>query len=253
MEMTVLLGTATRLRLARLLLITDLRQQQADLTDFVEEALAGGVDVVQLRDPAADASGLAGGFRSVKQASARHRALLGAYDALDVMSDSGADLLQLSERGTPPAEARRAVPEHALIGRSCHSRREVDAALADPDVDYLMIGPVLSALPFGGAGLGLVGYAAGHAPQSDPDSKPWFAVGGITAATLDDVLDDVLDAGARRIAVSSAITQASEPASAAATLKQRLVQAWNDDPGMAAVTFGAFSAHPGRGPAATNP
>ncbi len=234
--MTVLLGTATRLRLARLLLITDLRHEQADLVDFVEEALAGGVDVVQLRDPAADPAELTDGFRSVRKASARHRALLAAYDAPEVMSDAGADLLQLSERGTAPSQARRGLPEHALIGRSCHSRREVEAALADPDVDYLMIGPVMSALHLGG-GVDLVSYAAARAPQQDPDSKPWFAVGGITSANV----DDVLEAGARRVAVSSAITLASEPAAAAATLKQRLVSAWNDDPGMAAVTFGAFA------------
>ncbi len=241
--MTVLLGIATRLRLTRLLLITDLRGSLADLPAFVDAALEAGVDIVQLRDPTADAEALTAGFKDVRQCVSRHRALLGVYDAPDVVHEAGADLLQLPERGTPPVTARGHVHEHALIGQSCHSRREVDAALADPDVDYLMVGPVAGAIPFGSGGFDLVRHAAARAPQSEPGSKPWFAVGGITTGNL----EDVLAAGARRIAVSSAITRAGEPTAATAALKQRLVKAWKDDPGMAAVSFGAFGAPPTAG------
>ena len=111
----------------------------------------------------------------------------------------------------------------------------MDAALADPEVNYLTVGPV-----FGGltpdAGLELVRYATRVAPPGDPDSKPWFAVGGITAATL----DRVLDAGAKRIAVSRAITAAADPEAAAIALKDRVRQAWNADPAMQSLTFQVF-------------
>ncbi|MEA4943294.1 MAG: thiamine phosphate synthase [Propionicimonas sp.] len=243
--MTVLLGVATRIRLARLLLITDLREAQADLPGFVEAALSGGVDVLQLRDPAADQSALTDGFTNVRQVVLRHRALLGVYDSLPVAEAVKSDLLQLSERGMDASSARRRLHEYALVGRSCHSRREVDAALADSQVDYLMVGPVVGGLPLPGSGLDLVRHAAAAAPPSGPDSKPWFAVGGITTENL----DEVLAAGARRIAVSSAITAAEDPRASAQALTARLAQAWKDDPGMERVVFSAFGTNPGTAPA----
>ncbi|MGB4916945.1 MAG: hypothetical protein WBO89_04460, partial [Propionicimonas sp.] len=61
--MTVLLGIATRMRLARLLLITGLRDGGDDLAGFVGDTLDAGVDIVQLRDPRAGDAALAAGFR----------------------------------------------------------------------------------------------------------------------------------------------------------------------------------------------
>lgn len=227
------MGIATRLRLARLLLITDLRS--GDLAEFVAGTVSAGVDIVQLRDPKADPESLAAGFSTARANLTSKDALLGLYDALELARDLRADLLQLSERGVASPQARASVHQWAVLGRSCHSRRQVDAALADPEVNFLTIGPVEGGM-FGVGGLGLVEYAAGQAPATDPASKPWFAVGGITL----DNLDDVLAAGARRVAVSRAITAAEQPAEAAAALKARLVKAWNDDPGMEQVTFAAF-------------
>lgn len=230
--MTVLMGIATRLRLARLLMITDLRSD--DLAGFVAATVSAGVDIVQLRDPKADAESLAAGF-AVARAHLKRDALLGLYDALELAHEVNADLLQLSERGADTARARAGVHQWAVLGRSCHSRRQVDAALADPEVDFLTIGPVVGGL-FGVGGIDLVEYAAAAAPATDPASKPWFAVGGVTGENL----DEVLAAGARRIAVSRAITAAENPAEAAADLKARLKQAWNDDPGMEKVLFAAL-------------
>lgn len=231
---TVLLGIAARMRLARLLLITDLRTDKADLPGFVAATLAAGVDIVQLRDPKADAAQLAASFSQVREAVLQGKALLGLYDAVEVAQEVQADLLQLSERGPEAARARTSVHPWAQLGRSCHSRRQLDAALLDPQVNYLTVGPVVGGL-FGTGGLDLVEYAATQAPASDPTSKPWFAVGGITL----DNLDDVVAAGARRVAVSRAITDASDPAEQAAAIKVRLVRAWKDDPGMDQVVFGA--------------
>ena len=231
--MTVLMGIATRLRLARLLLITDLRAD--DLAGFVAATVSAGVDIVQLRDPRADAEALAAGFATARAHLTNADALLGLYDALELAHQANADLLQLSERGADTAQARADVHQWAVLGRSCHSRHQVDAALADPEVNFLTVGPVEGGL-FGVGGLDLVRYAAAQAPATDPASKPWFAVGGVTAENL----DDVLAAGARRVAVSRAITAAENPAEAARALKARLVQAWKNDPGMESVIFGAF-------------
>ena len=232
--MTVLLGIAARMRLARLLLITDLRTEQGDLPEFVAATLAAGVDIVQLRDPRADDQQLADAFTRVREVVQQRKALLGLFDAVGVAEQAQADLLQLSERGPAATEARRSVHQWAMLGRSCHSGRQVDAALRDPQVNYLTVGPVVGGL-FGSGGLDLVRYAARLAPPSEPASDPWFAIGGITA----DNLDDVLAAGARRVAVSRAITDAPDPAQAAASLKQRLTRAWQEDPAMQQVVFGA--------------
>jgi thiamine-phosphate pyrophosphorylase len=231
--MTVLMGIATRLRLARLLMITDLRSD--DLAGFVAATVSAGVDIVQLRDPKADAGSLAAGFAIAREHLPNRDALLGLYDALELAGEANADLLQLSERGAATGQARAGVHQWAVLGRSCHSRHQVDLALADPEVDFLTVGPVVGGL-FGVGGLELVGYAAAQAPATDPASKPWFAVGGVTAENL----DEVLAAGARRVAVSRAITAAENPAEAAAALKSRLIQAWNDDPGMEKVLFSAL-------------
>lgn len=234
--MTVLLGIATRIRLARLLLITGLMDGGDELAGFVGDTLAAGVDIVQLRDPRADDEALAAGFLRVRDAVIKRKALAGLYDALEVAERVQADLLQLSERGPAASTARRHVHTWAQIGRSCHSRRQVDAALRDPDVNFLSVGPVATTGPLPVGGLELVSYAARQAPPSDPSSKPWFAVGGIGL----DTLPDVLAAGARRIAVSRAITGAEDPAAAAAALKGLLIQAWKDDPGMQSLTLGSF-------------
>ena len=233
--MTVLLGVAARMRLARLLLITDLRTGQGDLPELVASTLAAGVDIVQLRDPKADEEQLAAAFTTVREVVQQRKALLGLFDALDPAERLQADVLHLSERGPDAGEARTRVHEWALLGRSCHSRRQVDAALRDPQINYLTVGPVVGGL-FDTGGLDLVRHAAAQAPPSEPASAPWFAVGGVTAENL----DEVLDAGARRVAVSRAITDAADPAAAAADLKGRLVRAWKDDPGMDQVVFGAF-------------
>jgi thiamine-phosphate pyrophosphorylase len=233
--MTALLGLATRLGLARLLLITGTRSSEGDLPSFVDASFAGGVDLMQLRDPGADQDQLLDALKTMREAGYRYQGLVSVYESGALAERFQADLLHLPERGESAAQARRHLHQWGLIGRSCHSPGQVDAALADPDVNYLTVGPA-----FGGQtrdeGLDLVRHAARVAPPSEASSKPWFAIGGITASTL----DEVLGAGARRIAVSRAITSAADPEAAAIALKDRLRHAWNADPGMVNVTLQMF-------------
>ena len=132
-----------------------------------------------------------------------------------------------AKAGVEAAKARRCVSRWARIARSCYSTDDIDAALADDDVHYLSVGPVFGTLPWAGRlpGLDLVRHAARVAPQATPGAKPWFAIGGITGANL----DEVLDAGARRIAVGRAITAAADPASAARMFDHRLRASWRDE------------------------
>lgn len=234
--MTALLGLATRLGLARLLLITGTRSAEGDLAEFVDAGFAGGVDMVQLRDPDADEAELLAALKVLREVGYRYQGLVSVYESGPLAERFSADLLHLPERGDPAVKARGYLHKWALIGRSCHSFAQIDAAVADPDVNYLTVGPVFGGLPGPEDGLELVRYAARVASPGDPAAKPWFAVAGITVANL----DEVLAAGARRVAVSRAITDAADPEAAAMALKDRLRHAWNEDPAMQNLTLKVF-------------
>lgn len=230
------MGIATRLGLARLLLITDIRSEQSDLAEFVDAGFAGGVDIIQVRDNDADNAAILDALRRIREVAFRYQGLVASFESIELAEAFQADLLHLSERGPAAALARPHLHQWAVIGRSCHSREQIDAALADPEVGYLTVGPVYGGLPSLQGGLSLVEYAAQVAPPGDVAAKPWFAVGGVTRTSL----DEVLAAGARRIAVSRAISDAQDPEAAAIGLKERLRRAWNEDPAMQSLTLRVF-------------
>ena len=149
-------------------------------------------------------------------------------------------MLHLGQADGPSAKARRYLHPWALLGRSTHARRQADKAIKDRNVDYFCVGPVYatSTKPdYEPVGLDLVRYAARKAPVAAISSKPWFAIGGISM----DNIDDVIAAGARRVCVVRAITQAADPQAAADRLSSRLRAAWKSDPAMERYAFQALS------------
>ncbi|OEJ31647.1 thiamine phosphate synthase [Streptomyces subrutilus] len=203
---------------ARLYLCTDARKRQGDLPEFLDAVLAGGVDIVQLRDKGMEAGEELEHLRVFAEAARRHGKLLAVNDRADVAHAIGSDVLHLGQ-GDIPVPAARAIlggPDSVLIGRSCHAEAEVDAAVAEPGVDYFCTGPCWPTPTKPGRhapGLGLVRYAA-----SLEQDRPWFAIGGIDSANL----DEVLDAGATRVVVVRALTEAADPGAAAAELAKRV-------------------------------
>ncbi|MER8095468.1 thiamine phosphate synthase [Streptomyces goshikiensis] len=201
---------------ARLYLCTDARKRQGDLPEFLDAVLAGGVDVVQLRDKGMEAGEELEHLRVFADAARRHGKLLAVNDRADVAHTIGSDVLHLGQGDIPVPAARAILGEDLLIGRSCHAESEVDAAVAEPGVDYFCTGPCWPTPTKPGRhapGLGLVRYAASLAQD-----RPWFAIGGIDGTNL----DEVLDAGATRIVVVRALTEASDPGAAAADLAKRV-------------------------------
>ncbi|MFE2169185.1 thiamine phosphate synthase [Streptomyces sp. NPDC059447] len=201
---------------ARLYLCTDARKKQGDLPEFLDAVLAGGVDIVQLRDKGMEAGEELDHLRVFAEAARRHGKLLAVNDRADVAHAIGSDVLHLGQGDIPVPAARAILGEGVLIGRSCHAESEVDAAVAEPGVDYFCTGPCWPTPTKPGRyapGLGLVRYAA-----SLEQDRPWFAIGGIDASNL----DEVLDAGATRVVVVRAITEASDPGAAAAELAKRV-------------------------------
>ncbi|GHG17170.1 thiamine phosphate synthase [Streptomyces filamentosus] len=205
-----------RLADARLYLCTDARKRQGDLPDFLDAVLSSGVDVVQLRDKGMEAGEELEHLAVLADACRRHGTLLAVNDRADVAHAIGSDVLHLGQGDLPVPAARAILGEGVLIGRSCHAESEVDAAAAEPGVDYFCTGPCWPTPTKPGRhapGLDLVRHAAGLAQD-----RPWFAIGGIDATNL----DQVLDAGARRIVVVRALTEADDPAEAAASLAKRV-------------------------------
>ncbi|MFD7453165.1 thiamine phosphate synthase [Kitasatospora sp. NPDC059827] len=207
-----------RARLAdvRLYLCTDARREQGDLAEFLDAALAGGVDIVQLRDKGLEAKQELAALEVFADACRRHGKLLAVNDRADVAHAARPDVLHLGQDDLPVPAARAILGEDVLIGRSCHAESEVDAAVAEAGVDYFCTGPVWPTPTKPGRhapGLGLVSYAAKQATD-----RPWFAIGGIDLGNL----DEVLAAGARRIVVVRAVTAAEDPRAAAAELARRV-------------------------------
>jgi thiamine-phosphate pyrophosphorylase len=220
--MPALTGDRIRARLAdaRLYLCTDARASRGDLAEFVDAALAGGVDIVQLRDKTSgaplEAKQEIAALEVLAEACERHGALLAVNDRADVALAVGADVFHLGQDDIPVPLARRVLGDDVVIGRSTHSVEQARAAAAEDGVDYFCTGPCWPTPTKPGRfapGLDLV-----RATAADGPDRPWFAIGGIDLVRL----PEVLDAGASRIVVVRAITEAEDPKAAAQTLKSRL-------------------------------
>jgi len=206
----------TRLADARLYLCTDARRAQGDLVPFLDAVLGAGVDIVQLREKGLEAREELALLEVFADACGRHGRLLAVNDRADVALAARADVLHLGQDDLPVSVARRILGPEPLIGRSSHSPAQADAASYEPDVDYFCAGPVWTTPTKPGrpaTGLGLLSRVARLAP-----TRPWFAIGGISLGRL----DEVIAAGASRVVVVRAITEADDPAAAAASFAGRL-------------------------------
>ncbi|MER6823588.1 thiamine phosphate synthase [Streptomyces cellulosae] len=209
----------THLADARVYLCTDARKRQGDLPDFLDAVLAAGVDIVQLRDKGMEAAEELEHLEVFADACARHGKLLAVNDRADVAHAARAHVLHLGQGDLPVPAARAILGDGVLIGRSTHAEDEAAAAAVQPGVDYFCTGPCWPTPTKPGRpapGLDLVRYTAGLGTD-----RPWFAIGGIDLANL----DQVLDAGARRVVVVRAVTEADDPGAAAAELARRVREA----------------------------
>ncbi|MFH8987341.1 thiamine phosphate synthase [Streptomyces sp. NPDC017940] len=211
-------GAPERARLADALLYlcVDARKRQGDLPQFLDAVLAGGVDIVQLRDKGMEAAEELEHLEVFADAARRHGKLLAVNDRADVAHAIGADVLHLGQGDLPVPAARAVLGERVLIGRSTHAEHEAAAAAVQEGVDYFCTGPCWPTPTKPGRhapGLDLVRYTA-----SLGTDRPWFAIGGIDAGNL----DEVIEAGARRVVVVRALTEADDPGAAAADFAKRL-------------------------------
>jgi thiamine-phosphate pyrophosphorylase len=202
---------------ARLYLCTPARP---DLAEFLDECLAAGVDVVQLREKGLTARQEFALCEVVATAAARYDVLWAVNDRADLAFVARPDALHLGQDDLPVPAARHLIGEGLLVGRSVHDLQQAEEAAQARGVDYLFVGPSLptpTRPAREAAGLDLVRAVAELAPR-----RPWFADGGVTDL---DALEAVIEAGARRVVVVRALTEARDPGSVAAAMKARLLDA----------------------------
>jgi thiamine-phosphate pyrophosphorylase len=181
-------------------------------------ALDGGVDVVQLRMKDAEDDAVLREAAWMREACAAAGVPFLVNDRPDLAARAGADGVHVGQDDLPVAEARGAVGAGRIVGLSTHAPAQL-AAAARAAPDYVAVGPVHATPTKPGrpaAGLGYVRHAAAAAPAT----LPWFAIGGIDA----DTIGAVVEAGARRVVVVRAITEAADPAAAAAALRAALLE-----------------------------
>jgi thiamine-phosphate diphosphorylase len=191
--------------------------KDGDLAKAVSDAVAGGVTMVQLREPGMPAGELLEAAQSLKPIT-RGKALLIINDRVDVALAVAADGVQLPDAGLPSRAARGQVGKYAVVGRSVHNAEAAVNATRD-GADFVLAGTIYKtaskpdAKP---AGVALI-------KEITKDSTlPVVAIGGITPERV----GDVVKAGAAGVAVVSAISGAEDGKAAAEALAQALKEAW---------------------------
>ncbi|HEX2041880.1 MAG TPA: thiamine phosphate synthase [Acidimicrobiales bacterium] len=185
-----------------------------DLAAFIEACIAGGVDIVQLREKHLEARALIARARLAALVCRNHGVPFVLNDRPDLALEVDADGVHVGQDDAPPTLARRVVGPHVLVGLSTHAPAQLDAAAAEP-VDYVSVGPVVPTPTKPGrpgTGLEYPAYAATHAPL------PWFVTGGATPETV----PSLVAAGARRFVVVRWLTRAPDPTAAARALRHAI-------------------------------
>jgi thiamine-phosphate pyrophosphorylase len=202
-----------RLAEARLYFVTDANTDEHTLS----EALAGGVDVLQLREKQASDDEILEAATTFRRVCREHDALFVLNDRADLAVAAGADGVHVGQADEAVAAVRNHVGNELVIGLSTHSREQLAAGL-DTDADYVCVGPVYATPTkpdYPAVGLDLVRHA------SQAVKRPWFAIGGIDGTNV----TEVAAAGAARIAVVRAIRDAPDPRVAAAGLRTAVEEA----------------------------
>lgn len=171
--------------------------------DIVRAALAGGAKLCQLREKDMPLREFAGLAEQVRKLTAAERALFIVNDRVDVALAVGADGVHLGQDDFPVPAARRIAPD-LIIGVSTHSVDEALRAQSD-GASYINIGPIFptGTKVWDGEFLGIEGLRRVAAVAK----VPFTVMGGIKKEHI----PALLQAGARTIALVTAVTAADDP------------------------------------------
>jgi thiamine-phosphate pyrophosphorylase len=180
----------------------------------IAAALAGGADVIQVREKKMSDRELTTYGRLVREWTARAGALFIMNDRPDLAVLTDADGVHVGQEELSVREARRIVGPARLVGVSTHTMEQARQAVLD-GADYIGVGPVFSSRTKSFAHLAGLDFVRQVAAEI---TLPAYAIGGIDLENL----AEALSAGARCIAVSNAICGAHDPAETTRQLRAML-------------------------------
>jgi thiamine-phosphate pyrophosphorylase len=199
-----------RLADARLYVLVDGRATAEEFERLVRPLIAVGVHVIQLRDKRLDDRRLLERARMLRELTRGSGTLFIINDRADLAALSRADGVHVGQEELAVKDARTVVGPDALIGVSTHWLDQARQAVLD-GANYIGVGPTFPSGTKQFAELPGVGLLRAVAAEV---RLPAFAIGGITASNL----PEVLATGFTRVAVSGAVTTAPDPAATAREL-----------------------------------
>ncbi|GAB5403913.1 MAG: thiamine phosphate synthase [Aureliella sp.] len=202
---------------AQLYLLIDCEQALPQFTSYVKQLAKAGVDILQIRDKHADGAKLLAYARAAREELVDTSCKLIINDRVDIALAAQADGVHVGQDDLPIREVRRLVPGSMLVGISTHDIEQARTAQTD-GADYIGCGPTFRSQTKSFSDF--PGTRFLHEVANEI-SVPAFAIGGIGAVNL----SEVLETGCRRIAVSNVIHSADVPVDRARQLKSTLSNA----------------------------
>jgi len=194
--------------------------------EWLDQVIAGGAKIVQLRDKESNDRELLAKARYFREKTREAGVLFFLNDRLDIALLSDVDGMHVGQKDLPPVEIRKLAPD-ILIGFSCNTEEQTitlgkEVEQEKSAVSYYNIGPLFET----GTKEGLHHFlgAAGINDFSRHCKLPFTVMGGIKLNHL----DELLHAGARRVAVVTAISMAEDIAKETTTWQQRIVSGRED-------------------------
>jgi thiamine-phosphate pyrophosphorylase len=184
----------------------------------VRAAIAGGATMVQLRDPEGKTRALVEEARALAAILRPAGIPFIVNDRVDIALAAEADGVHLGQSDMLPADARRLIGRHRILGLSITS--EADLERSDlAGVDYLGVGPIYPSPTKSDAAPAIA--IGGLIAIRKRTSLPIVAIGGLHAGNA----GEAIATGADGVAVVSAICAAPDPQTAARELRQLVAAA----------------------------
>jgi thiamine-phosphate pyrophosphorylase len=200
----------------RLYGITDERFHPGrEMITVMEEALRGGVDIMQLRDKTSSKRLILEKAKALRELTQRYGALFIVNDHIDIAIASEADGVHLGQDDLPLEEARRILGADKIIGISTHRIEEAREA-EQGGADYIGVGPVYPTKTKTDV---VAPVTLSYVRQAASEIRiPFVAIGGIKLHNV----DEVLEAGATRICAVSEIVGSTDVVGMCQAFLQRM-------------------------------
>ncbi len=184
------------------------------IREMARGAIAGGAEAIQIREKALPDDQFLAIAAELRELTDETGRLLLVNDRPDIAAIVGADGVHLGQHDLPIAETRRLLRPGAIVGRSCHEIGQVKAAVNE-GADYISFGPIFAtATKDAGPPVGPELLAA----AAKETSLPIVPIGGINSQNV----SALVAAGAKRVAVCSAVCSAEDPKTAAQAIRAQL-------------------------------